>query len=225
MEIINSSANAIELVTGDKGDKVDACVIWLHGLGSDGNDFIPIAEELRLPAGIRFIFPHAPMRPITLNMGYMMRGWYDLASLRLTDGEDSSGIQNSVAVVQDMLNKQAAAGIPTEKIVLAGFSQGGAIALYAGLTYPKPLAGIMALSTYIPLADTLKLEETNPKLPILMVHGTQDDIVNYKYGQQSSEKLKTAGYPVEWHEFPMTHSVCAEEVDVIREWLKKVLHV
>lgn len=202
----------------------DACVIWLHGLGADGNDFAGIVPELRLPADlrVRFIFPHAPYRPITLNNGYVMRGWYDIASLQFGSHEDADGIRESAGQINEFIRREVERGIRTQRIILAGFSQGGAIALYTGLRQNQPLAGIMALSTYVPLISSLEAGSSRD-LPVFMAHGLQDDIVQYRYGVQSRIWLQQQGYNIDWHDYPMAHSVCMDEIADIRHWLLKTL--
>ena len=200
----------------------DASVIWLHGLGADGNDFAAIVPELKLPPQlcIRFIFPHAPFRAITLNNGYVMRGWYDITSLQFGSQEDDIGILESAAQINDFINNEIRRGIAPNRIILAGFSQGGAIALYAGLHQPENLGGIMALSTYMPLVGKTQAGlVANRDLPIFMGHGLEDDIVNYQYGVQTRIWLQQQGYQPQWHDYPMAHSVCMQEIAHIRQWL------
>lgn len=200
-----------------------AAVIWLHGLGADGNDFAPIIEQLQLPShyAIRFIFPHAPVRPISINQGYPMPGWYDVSSLSIVEEEDEAGILESSAILTQMCQAQEAAGIPAERLIVAGFSQGGAIALHCGCRYPKQLAGIMALSTYMPLPDTLadEISEDAAETPVFMAHGREDEVIAYDYGKNSAEQMEALGMPVEWYEYDMGHSVCTEEIHHIRQWL------
>ncbi len=208
-------------------EQPDAAIIWLHGLGADGNDFVPIIDQLQLPShlAIRFIFPHAPIRPITINQGYQMSGWYDISSLSIIEEEDAAGIKESSAILKQLCEEQEANGITTSRIVLAGFSQGGAIALYCGCRYPKPLAGIMALSTYLALPETLE-DEINDcaiETPIFMAHGRQDNVVDYQYGKQSMEQLEANNFEVHWYEYEMSHSVCLEEINHIRQWLIEIL--
>ena len=207
-----------------------AAVIWMHGLGADGNDFVPIVNELDLAGapGIRFIFPHAPTRPVTINNGYVMRAWYDIAFGDLegkTRKADEKGVRESQAQIGQLIAREMSRGIATGKIVLAGFSQGGAIALHTGLRYPEKLAGVMALSTYLPLADSFTAEAApaNAKTPVFMAHGTQDPVVPYAMGRDSRDLLQQAGYAIEWQEYPMQHSVCLEEVADIGRWLTGVL--
>jgi phospholipase/carboxylesterase len=213
----------IELATGPTPS---AAVIWLHGLGADGHDFEPIVPELRLPASlaVRFVFPHAPVRPVTLNQGMRMRAWYDIFDLR-GGAEDEVGIRASQAAVEELVKEQTKKGIPASKIVLAGFSQGGAIVLQSALRHAAPLAGVMALSTYLPLAAALKAEinEANRGTPIFMAHGEYDDVIPLHRAEQSAQLMKDAGCNVEWHTYPMPHSVCAEEIAHIREFLVRIL--
>ncbi len=206
--------------------KADAAVIWLHGLGADGHDFVPIVPELRLPEGTRprFIFPHAAPRPVTINGGYTMRAWYDIVSASLSGQEDSIGIRESEQAVRAYVQHELEKGIVADRIVIAGFSQGGAIALQTALRYPERLAGVMALSTYLPLRDSLRAEMTaaNRDLPILICHGTQDAIVPISLGEMSRDILVEHGYSVEWKTYPMEHSVHPREIADIAAWLLKV---
>jgi len=201
-------------------------VIWMHGLGADGNDFLPIVDELDLSnLGIRFIFPHAPMQAVTINMGMRMPAWYDIRQPQLNQDEDRDGIEQSrqrISAILETLKKQ---GIPAQNTVLAGFSQGGAMSLHCGLRHHEALAGIMALSCYLPLADRLSSEAQaqNLSTPIFMAQGTQDPIVAYTTAEQSLNTLRNAGYSVEWHEYPMQHSVCLEEINDIGVWLRSHL--
>lgn len=216
----NFKLETIEVTTAQHPD---AAVIWLHGLGADGHDFEAIVPELKLPIelGIRFIFPHAPYRPITLNNGYVMRGWYDIANLEFGSQEDATGIEESAAIIESLIETEISRGIPSERIILAGFSQGGAVILHTGLRYKKPLAGLMALSTYLPLADSFVTAAAalNQQYNIFMAHGLQDDIVNYQYGLKSRMLLEQAGHQIQWHDYPMGHSVCQDEIHHIRQWI------
>ena len=209
-------------------EPVSAAVIWLHGLGADGSDFVPVVSELDLPTNInsRFVFPHAPVRAITINQGYHMRGWYDITSLDIANRDDVEGIQESAQILSRLCDEQIASGIASNRIIFAGFSQGGAIALYAGLRYPEKLAGIMALSTYLPLGDTLAQEASaaNRDTQIFMAHGLQDDIVALQFGVRSRTRLQQLGYPVQWSDYPMGHSVSIEEIHDISNWLKNTLN-
>ena len=207
-----------------------AAVIWMHGLGADGNDFVPIVNELDLAGapGIRFVFPHAPTRPVTINNGYVMRAWYDISFGDLegrTRRADEKGVRESQAQIGELITREQSRGIAAAKIVLAGFSQGGAIALHTGLRHPEKLAGVMALSTYLPLADSFAAEASaeNKMTPVFMAHGTHDPVVPYAMGENSRRILEQAGYTLEWHEYPMQHSVCLEEVADIGQWLVKAL--
>ena len=216
----------LERIEIETGPAPSAAVIWMHGLGADGHDFEPIVPELGLPATlqVRFIFPHAPVRPVTLNMGMAMRAWYDI--LELGGGrEDGEGLRDSQAAIQALIATEKARGIPAGRIVLAGFSQGGAIAFQAGLRHPERLAGIMALSTYLPLAGTVEAERqaANRDLPIFMAHGSVDPMIPLARAQQSRKMLEALGYPLEWHEYPMPHSVCPQEIADIATWLVKLL--
>ena len=211
----------MEAVEIETGSPPQAAVIWLHGLGADGHDFEPIVPELRLKQAVRFVFPHAPVQPVTINQGMRMRAWYDI--FQFGGGrEDDKGIRASQALIAKLIEAQP---VPPEKIVLAGFSQGGAIALQTALRYPKPLAGVMALSTYLPLAATLAAERAAPnaQVPIFMAHGQYDDIIPIQRAQASREALQKVNYKVEWHEYPMPHSVCGEEVRDISAFLAKLL--
>ncbi len=203
-----------------------ASVIWLHGLGADGHDFEPIVPELGLPdnLGIRFIFPNAPKRPVTINGGMAMRAWYDVKSPDLRDKEDSVSIIESSNLINNYINAEIEAGIESNKIILAGFSQGGAITLHAGLRFPSPLAGLLALSCYLPLPEQLKDEAIADKsMAIMMAHGISDPVIPVVQGRASSETLKEHGYLVEWHEYMMQHSVCLEEITAIGSWIKRLL--
>jgi phospholipase/carboxylesterase len=204
-----------------------ASVIWLHGLGADGTDFVPAVPQLRLSDDVapRFIFPNAPVRPVTVNNGMRMRAWYDIYSLGMRDREDATGIRESAAVVHGLIDAERAAGISAQRIVLAGFSQGGAIALQAGLRYAEPLAGILALSTYLPLATTVAAEASvaNREIPILMCHGREDPIVPLELAEKSADILNDLGYHPRWLDYPMQHQECAAEMLAISQWLTQVL--
>lgn len=205
----------------------DAAVIWLHGLGADGHDFVPLLPELQLPLqlAVRFIFPHAPVRPVTVNNGWPMRAWYDIKSLDASGRDDAEGIADSAARVRALIAAEQARGIAPQRIVLAGFSQGGAVVLHAGLREPQPLAGILALSTYLPLRDRLAAEmpAANRQVPILMCHGTQDQVVTLAFAQQSRAALEAAGCALTWQQYPMAHALCAPEVQLISQWLQQRL--
>lgn len=205
-------------------------VIWLHGLGADGHDFEPIVPELRLPDSIplRFVFPHAPVRPVTLNGGMKMRAWYDIISLDRSGPQDEQGIRDSAASLLELIERERSRGIATEQIVIAGFSQGGAIAMHGALRFAPKLGGLMSLSSWLPLGDAFAREVIdNPEsqsrdLPVFMAHGTFDPVLPIALGKESNAALQSAGYKVEWHEYPMAHAVCAEEIRDIRNWLLSV---
>ena len=204
----------------------DAAVIWLHGLGADGHDFEPVVPELRLPARlrVRFVFPHAPVRPVTINMGMPMRAWYDILQMG-GNQEDEAGIRASQALVQALIEQEKGRGVDPRRIVLAGFSQGGAIVLQTGLRHAERLAGILALSTYLPLAGRLAAERSaaNRGLPVFMAHGTHDPMIGIPRARESRAALETLGYPVQWKEYAMAHSICGEEIADIAAWLLKLL--
>ncbi len=216
----------IELVTGPEPK---GTVIWMHGLGADCWDFVSIVKELDLPPTLplRFIFPQAPSRPISINNGHVMPGWYDITMAELQDGParkaDEQGVRESQGFINALIEREATRGIAADKIVIAGFSQGGAIALQTGLRHPQTLAGILALSTYLTLDASLAAERTiaNANIPILMAHGSQDPVVPLTLARSSRSKLEAQGYRVEWREYPMPHSVCMEEISDIGAWLLK----
>jgi len=212
---------AIEIQTGSKPA---ASILWLHGLGADGHDFEPIVPELKLAKPVRFVFPHAPVRPVTINQGMRMRAWYDV--LQLGGGpEDEAGIRASQRLAEELISKEKKNGMPAAKIVIAGFSQGGAIALQTALRYPERLAGVLALSAYLPQAASLQSERSpaNQGIPIFMAHGRYDDIIPPRRADESRKLLEAAGYRVEWHEYPMPHSVCAEEIADIAAFLARIV--
>jgi phospholipase/carboxylesterase len=205
----------------DTGSNPQAAVIWLHGLGADGHDFEPIVPELELAKPVRFVFPHAPIRPVTINQGMRMRAWYDI--LQFGRGpEDGAGIRASQGLVEDLIAEQQ---LPPERIVLAGFSQGGAIVLHTALRHPRRLAGVLALSTYLPLAGAVEAERNaaNGDLPIFMAHGEYDDIIPLQRAEQSRQALARLGYPVEWRTYAMPHSVCPQEIEDISAFLGRIL--
>ena len=220
----------LETIELETAKNPTAAVIWMHGLGADGNDFVPIVNELDLAGapGIRFVFPHAPTRPVTINNGYVMRAWYDVSFGDLEGRSrkaDEKGVRESQVQIGELIARENARGVDSASIVLAGFSQGGAIALHTGLRHPQKLAGVMALSTYLPLAESFGQEAApaNAKTAVFMAHGTQDPVVPYAMGRNSRDLLTQSGYAVEWHEYPMQHSVCMEEVTDIGRWLVRVL--
>jgi len=204
-----------------------ASVIWLHGLGADGNDFVPIVPELRLEdrLPIRFVFPHAPVRPVTINNGFRMRAWYDISAADLNNRADMTGVEQSRRELEALIERERERGTPSSRIVLAGFSQGGAIALYAGLRHRERLAGVIALSTYLIASERLAAEAApaNRGASIFMGHGTADPIVRFEWGDASRQLLASAGYQVEWHTYPMEHSVCMEEIAAVSAWLARML--
>jgi len=204
-----------------------AAIIWLHGLGADGNDFVPLVRELDLKGlgGIRFVFPHAKTIPVTVNGGYVMRAWYDITGAELTRREDETGLRDSQRDVEALIAREKARGIPASKIILAGFSQGCAMTLQTGMRHREKLAGMLCLSGYLPLADKVGHERSEESIdtPVFMAHGRQDHVVPFIRAEQSRDVVKGLGYQVEWHEYAMQHSLCFEEVQDISAWLKKVL--
>lgn len=201
-----------------------AAVIWLHGLGADGHDFAEVVPSLNLPAshGIRFVFPHAPVQPVTINGGMTMRSWFDIRSMDLMNDVDSAGIRVSCHQVYKLIEQQRDSGIDEQRIVLAGFSQGGLVALHAGLSYDHALAGIIALSTWCPLVEQFYLHR---QMPIFIAHGQQDPIIPLQLGAQARDDLVAKGYGVQWQGYPMQHQVCAPELDAIGQWLQQVLRL
>ncbi|HEX2199286.1 MAG TPA: alpha/beta fold hydrolase [Burkholderiales bacterium] len=206
----------------ESGANPQAAVIWLHGLGADGHDFEPIVPQLALTQPVRFVFPHAPVRAVTINQGMRMRAWYDI--FQFGGGpEDEAGIRASQRLLEEIIAQEKKRGI--SRIALAGFSQGGAIVLQTALRYPDPLAGVLALSTYLPLHAALPAERSpaNAKLPIFMAHGQYDDIIPLRRAEQSRHALEALGYPVQWHAYPMPHSVCPQEIADISAFLARIL--
>ncbi|HEX6690044.1 MAG TPA: dienelactone hydrolase family protein [Burkholderiales bacterium] len=212
----------METIEIETGPRPEASVIWLHGLGADGHDFEPIVPELTLNQAVRFVFPHAPVRPVTINNGMRMRAWYDIFQFG-PGPEDEKGVRESQGLLEKLIAAEKSKG--AKKIVLAGFSQGGAIVLQTGLRHAERLAGIMALSTYLPIAATLEKEKSaiNRDVPIFMAHGTYDDIIPLAKAQASKDLLVKAGYPVDWRTYPMPHSVCPPEIGHISEFLLRIL--
>ena len=204
-----------------------ASVIWLHGLGADGNDFVPIVRELDLDGcpAIRFVFPHAPTMPVTINNGYVMRAWYDILGADLAQREDEAGLRKSQALVEQLIEREKSRGIAPDRIVLAGFSQGCAMTLQTGLRHPQKLAGLLCLSGYLPLHQSVPAERhaANHETPIFLAHGRDDPVVPIDRAEKSRDMLQALGYRIEWHEYRMPHSVCAEEIEDIGAWLKRVL--
>jgi phospholipase/carboxylesterase len=212
----------------ETGPEPKASVIWLHGLGADGHDFEPIVPELKLPAGLplRFVFPHAPVRPVTMNGGAPMRAWFDIVKIGVNQPRDVKGMLASKDAVEELIARENSRGVPTARIVLAGFSQGGAVALFAGLQHPDKLAGIMALSTWLPAEEGLDLQLSSANLatPIFYGHGTQDAVVPLLLGAQTRNWLTQQGCVVNWHTYPMPHSVSMEEINHIRAWLISIFN-
>lgn len=204
-----------------------ATIIWMHGLGADAHDFEPLVPHLKLPgqSNLRFIFPNAPIRPVTINNGMRMRAWYDILSLDIPQRQDEAGIRDSERLIDQLIVQQRQQGIPSERIILAGFSQGGAMALHTGLRYPEPLGGILALSAYLPLAETVAQEvhPANARLPVMMTHGDYDPVIAPRHARASRDHLESLGYKIDWHLYPMAHEVCLQEIEDIRHWLVRIL--
>ena len=223
------SDQLLECVTLQNGDQPNATIIWMHGLGADANDFVPVAHELDLKGcgAIRFVFPNAKTIPVTINNGYVMRAWYDILGTDLVRREDESGIRSSAAQIDALIARERAEGIASNRIVLAGFSQGCAMALFTGLRCAEPLAGIMALSGYLPIADKTASERSpaNQTTPIFMAHGTQDPVVPIARANDANDQLTSLGYSVQWQAYPMQHSVHPQEIVDIGAFLRKVLAV
>ena len=218
----------LENIEIDTAPNPTVAIIWMHGLGADGNDFVPMVRELDL-AGlppIRFVFPHADQIPVTVNGGYVMRAWYDITNADLVRREDEAGLRRSQLQVEALIAREKARGIKADRIILAGFSQGCAMTLQTGLRHPEKLAGLMCLSGYLPLSATVAFDRTEESLdtPILMVHGRSDGVIPLARAEQSRDLLGSMGYQVEWHDYPMQHSLCQQEVVDIGAWLKKVLN-
>lgn len=205
----------------ESGKQPRHALIWLHGLGADGHDFVPMVDELHLPVAMRYIFPHAPQRPVTINGGFVMRAWYDIVKPSIDAQQDAAGIRSSQTLIDALIGQELARGIAAQNIFLAGFSQGGAIALHTALRLTQPLAGVLALSTYLPLAETVTAEARASKLAIFMAHGHSDTVVPPQLGMASRDALLKLGHTVSWHEYPMAHSVCEQELRDIEAWLTK----
>lgn len=217
----------LEHIQVETNDNPEIAVIWMHGLGADGNDFVPIVRELDLDGlpGIRFIFPHANTMPVTVNNGYVMRAWYDITGAELTRREDEAGLRASQQDIEAFIAREKARGIPASRIVLAGFSQGCAMTIQTGLRHPEKLAGLLCLSGYVPLSAKLGAERTEASkaTPIFMAHGRYDNVVPFNRAEASRDLLVSLGYQLEWHEYAMQHTLCLEEVQHISAWFKKVL--
>jgi phospholipase/carboxylesterase len=221
------SDSLLETIEIETAPNPTAAVILMHGLGASGNDFVPIVRELNLSGlpGIRFVFPHAPTMPVTVNNGYVMRAWYDILGVDIARREDEAGLRKSQTAIDMLIAREKERGIPAERIVLAGFSQGCAMTLQTGLRYPEKLAGFLCLSGYVPIHATLAAERhaANKDTPIFLAHGTVDDIIPIQRAEQSRDLLRSLGYEVEWHAYPMPHSVSEQEIDDMGAWLRRVL--
>ncbi len=217
-----------DFIEHEQGTKPNYAIIWLHGLGADGHDFEPVvpALNLRSDAGVRFVFPHAPRQPVTVNGGMVMRAWYDIESIDIARTVDTDGIERSVAMIRALIEREVERGIATNRIILAGFSQGGAVALHTALLYPQRLAGVIGLSTYLPIPEALSdnAREANRNTPIFMGHGTYDPVVPLALGDASHQQLQALGYQVDWHTYPMEHSVNMDEIRDIGTWLRNLIH-
>jgi phospholipase/carboxylesterase len=217
----------LETIVVETGAKPEAAVIWLHGLGADAHDFEPVVPALSLgpDCAVRYVFPNAPLRPVTINGGVSMRAWFDLLGLDREAPEDEPGIRDSAAAVERLIERESSRGIEAKRILLAGFSQGGALALFTALRYAHALAGVIALSSYLPLPDIVEREQNqaNAKLPIFMAHGLFDDMIDITFAQNSRNRLQDLGYRVDWKKYPMPHSVVIEELADIRTFLSTVL--
>jgi phospholipase/carboxylesterase len=220
-------SDLLEHIQIETNDNPDVAIIWMHGLGADGNDFVPMVRELDLTGlpGIRFIFPHANTMPVTINNGYVMRSWYDITGLELGRREDENGLRASQKDIEAFIEREKARGIPASRIILAGFSQGCAMTIQTGLRHPERLAGLLCLSGYVPLSASLATErsDASKSTPIFMAHGRYDNVVPFNRAEASRDLLVSLGYQLEWHEYAMQHTLCLEEVQHISAWLKKVL--
>jgi phospholipase/carboxylesterase len=216
-------ADRLEAIEIETAPDPDAAVVWMHGLGADGHDFEPIVPELGLPrvSRVRFVFPHAPLRPVTINQGHVMRAWYDVRALAGVRREDEAGVRQSGRQIEALLARERARGIAPGRLVLAGFSQGGAMALHVGLRYPDRLAGILALSCYLPLAGSLagEMSPANSDVPIFWAHGVHDPMVPLAMAEQGREQVAALGYAIDWRQYPIPHSVSAEEIADVARWL------
>jgi phospholipase/carboxylesterase len=220
-------ADLLDAIEIETAPNPDAAVVWMHGLGADGHDFEPIVPELRLPATtrLRFVFPHAPLRPVTINQGHVMRAWYDVRALAGVRREDEAGVRQSARQIEALLARERQRGIAPRRIVIAGFSQGGAMALHVGLRHPDRLAGILALSCYLPLAGALDTERSpaNHDVPIFWAHGLHDPMIPRAMAEEGRAQLAELGYRIDWHQYPIPHSVSAEEIADVARWLERVL--
>ena len=217
----------LDCITLDPPSPATACVIWMHGLGADGNDFVPVVPELGLPKAhsVRFVFPNAPSMPVTINGGHVMPAWYDITSVEIDKRADEAGVRRSQSAISELIADQRAQGISAERIVLAGFSQGGVIALQTGLRHAEKLGGVMALSTYLACVESVGTEASpaNRAIPIFMAHGSMDPVISIALAKLSKARLETHGYVIDWHEYGMPHSVCAEEIEAIGAFLIRIL--
>jgi phospholipase/carboxylesterase len=225
--VTTETEDAVVLAPAD--GPADAAIIWMHGLGADGFDFVPLVPELRLPAQarIRFVFPHADVRPVTVNAGYAMRAWYDIQDLTPGGRDDGPGLEATRARIEAYIARERVAGIASQRILLAGFSQGGAVALHVGLRHDEPLAGILALSCYLPLRDRIATEvhAANRSTPILMCHGRDDVVILPAFGEASRDVLFAAGLNVEWRLYYMAHNLCRPQIADISVWIQKQLAI
>jgi len=212
--------------TKESGATANASIIWLHGLGANGHDFEPIVPELNLPdsMAVRFIFPHAPEIPVTINSGYVMPAWYDILEMSIERKVDKHQLVQSAQAIQALIDREIERGIASERIIIAGFSQGGAVGFHAALTYPKPLAGLLALSTYFATVDSIDISPANSNLPIQIFHGTHDQVVPEIHGQNSVRFLTALGFKPDYQTYPMEHAVCLEEINAISQWIQTVLN-
>ena len=217
----------LDVIEAESGPDPRASILILHGLGADGNDFVPIAQELDLEelGPVRFVFPHAPEMPVTINGGYRMRAWYDILGTESQGVQDEAGLRRSQQLVEALVRREIERGVPASRIVLAGFSQGCAMSLLTGLRFAERLGGIAGLSGYLPLADRTAAERSEASLstPVFLAHGWKDEVVDFERGQRSAQALRELGYEVEWHEYPVGHSVCMEEIRELNDWLVRVL--
>ncbi len=215
-------ATLLPHISFDTGKNPQHSIIWLHGLGADGEDFAPIAQQIRLPVAVRYIFPHAPMRPVTINGGFVMRAWYDIVEPNISGRQDTEGIRASQSKVEALIAQEVARGIPQHNIFLAGFSQGGAVVLHTALRQILPLGGVLALSTYLPLGEQAQTEmcAEAKATPIFLAHGLGDSVIPFAVGEKSRDALLALDCNVEWHEYKMQHSVCEQEIGDIAAWLK-----
>lgn len=224
---MNKPTDLLDAIEVETAPNPTVSVIWLHGLGADGADFVPIVNEIDLSGcpAIRFVFPHAPTMPVTINGGYVMRAWYDILGTDIAKREDEAGLRKSQAEVEKLIAREKSRGVPPHRIVLAGFSQGCAMTIQTGLRHPEKLAGLLCLSGYVPIHTTVTAERhgANHETPIFMAHGRADPVIPIVRAEQSRDLLQSLGYNVEWHEYNMPHSVCPEELDDIGAWMRKVL--